>query len=95
MENKKFGLIAFAILIESIITYINKLFLQPDFCWQILASMALGIIIAIAYKLDLPSYFKLESKIPYVGCVLTGVLLSRGSNYIFDLITKITQAYGS
>ena len=51
----------------------------------------LGITVAIAYKLDLPAQFKLKSRIPYFGCVLTGILLSRGSNYFFDLITKISE----
>ena len=89
MENKTFGIAAFAILIEGIITYINQFLIQENFCWQMALSLALGIIVAVAYKLDLPSYFNLESDIPYVGCVLTGILLSRGSNYVFDLIGKL------
>ncbi len=89
MENKTFGIAAFAILIEGIITYINQFLIQENFCWQMALSLALGIIVAVAYKLDLPSYFNLESDIPYVGCVLTGILLSRGSNYVFDLLGKL------
>ncbi len=89
MENKTFGIAAFAVLIEGIITYINQFLIQENFCWQMALSLALGIIVAVAYKLDLPSYFNLESDIPYVGCVLTGILLSRGSNYVFDLLGKL------
>ena len=89
MENKTFGIAAFAILIEGIITYTNQFLIQENFCWQMALSLALGIIVAVAYKLDLPSYFNLKSDIPYVGCILTGILLSRGSNYIFDLIKKL------
>lgn len=89
MENKTFGIAAFAILIEGIITYINQFLIQENFCWQMALSLILGIIVAVAYKLDLPSYFNLKSDIPYVGCILTGILLSRGSNYIFDLIKKL------
>ncbi len=92
MENKTFGIAAFAILIEGIITYTNQFLIQENFCWQMALSLALGIIAAVAYKLDLPSYFNLKSDIPYVGCILTGILLSRGSNYVFDLITKISRA---
>ncbi len=91
MENKTFGLITFAILIEAIITYINQFFLHENFCWEMALSIILGIFVAISYKLDLPAYFNLNSQIPYVGCVLTGILLSRGSNYIFDLINQITK----
>ena len=88
MENKTFGIVTFAVLIEGIITYINQFLVQESFCWQMALSLALGIIVAVAYKLDLPSYFNLKSDIPYVGYILTGILLSRGSNYVFDLITK-------
>ncbi len=91
MENKTFGIAAFAILIEGIITYTNQFLIQENFCWQMALSLALGIIVAVAYKLDLPSYFNLKSDIPYVGCILTGILLSRGSNYLFDLLEKILK----
>ena len=91
MGNKTVGIALFAILIEAIITYFNQFFVQENFCWQMLFSIALGIIIAVAYKLDLPAHFNLNSQIPYVGCVLTGILLSRGSNYLFDLLNKISK----
>ena len=91
MDNKTVGIASFAILIEAIITYFNQFFVQENFCWQMLFSIALGIIIAVAYKLDLPAHFNLKSQIPYVGCVLTGILLSRGSNYLFDLLNKISK----
>ena len=88
MEDRAFEFVTFAVLVESLITYINQFFIQEDFCWQMTLSLILGIIIAVAYKLDLPAHFNLTSKIPYFGCVLTGILLSRGSNYIFDLFDK-------
>ena len=90
MENKTFGIASFAILIEVIITYLNQFFVQENFCWQITLSIVLGIVIAVAYKLlDLPACFNLKSDIPYVGSVLTGILLLRWSNYVFDLTTKL------
>lgn len=89
MENKTTGIASLAILIEAIITYFNQFFLQENFCWQILFIVVLGIVIAVAYKLDLPAHFNLNSQIPYVGCVLTGILLSRGSNYLFELLKKL------
>ena len=91
MENKTFEFVTFAISIESLITYINQFFVQENFCWQMALSLILGIIVALAYKLDLPSYFNLKSEIPYIGRILTGILLSRCSNYVFDLITKISN----
>ncbi len=89
MENKTTGIASLAILIEAIITYFNQFFVQENFCSQTLFSVVLGIVIAVAYKLDLPAHFNLNSQIPYVGCVLTGILLSRGSNYLFELLKKL------
>ena len=66
MENKTVEITSFAILIEAIITYFNQFFVQEDFCWQMLFSITLGIIIAVAYRLDLPARFKLNSQIPYL-----------------------------
>ena len=54
-------------------------------------SIILGIAIAIIYKLDLPECFNLKSTVPYVGNILTGLLISRGSNYIYDIINTITS----
>ena len=81
LKNKDFRIVTFAILIEGIISYISQFFVNGSFWWEMFLSLLLGITVAIAYKLDLPGQFNLTSKIPYFGCVLTGILLSRGSNY--------------
>lgn len=91
MENKTFKMVTFAILIEALITYYKEFFAGGGSAWEIVVSLALGITVAIAYKLDLLSNFNLNSQIPYIGSILTGILLSRGSNYVFDLIGKLTK----
>ena len=80
-----------AILVEGVITYFNEFFVSGNAPWQMVFSLILGIVIAMAYKLDLPKYIGLQSNISYVGSVLTGILISRGSNYLFDLLNKITK----
>lgn len=79
------------ILIEGIVTYFNEFFISGNTPWQMIFSLILGVIISVSYKLDLPQHLGLESTIPYVGSVLTGILISRGSNYIFDLLNKISD----
>ena len=91
MEKTTFGIVAFSILIESLITYYKEFFTGGNVPWEIVVSLILGEIVAIAYNLDLPAYFNLNSKIPYVGCILTGILISRGSNYVFDIIKRLTN----
>lgn len=91
MQYNSFSLIMFAILIEALISYTKDFFVSGSFSWELLASIGLGIIIAVAYGLDLPAYFNLNSQIPYLGNILTGILLSRGSNYVYDLLGKLTK----
>ena len=90
MQNTTFGIVTFAMLIEALITYYKEFFAGGGSSWEMIASFTLGVTIAIAYKLDLPSYFNLNSQIPYLGNILTGILLSRGSNYLFDLLGKLS-----
>ena len=84
-------MIMIAILIEGIVTYFNEFFISANTPWQMIFSLILGIIVSIAYKLDLPKHLDLKSTIPYVGSILTGILISRGSNYLYDLISKLTE----
>lgn len=91
MENKIIGIISFSILIEGIITYFNQFFVDEQFSLSMIFSIVLGVVIAISYKLDLPAYFNLKSHIPYVGSILTGILISRGSNYMYDILKSITN----
>ena len=72
MNNKIVEIMSFAVFTESIITYFKEFFVNGDFSFSILFSIILGIVIAIAYKLDLPEYLNLKSSIRYIGNILTG-----------------------
>lgn len=87
-----FNLVYAGIVIEGIITYIKTFAVEGNFKWQMLVGIGLGILVALAYNIDLFAIGGLVSSIPYVGCVLTGILISRGSNYIFDLIKSLQEA---
>ena len=84
-------LITVCILVESMVTYINSFFVVGEPHYQMILSLVFGIFIAVAYKIDLLKLADIESAMPYIGSILTGVLISRGSNYIYDLMSKILQ----
>ncbi|MDO4200414.1 MAG: hypothetical protein Q4D57_06685 [Clostridia bacterium] len=90
MQKKITSIIPAAIIIEAVITYINQFFVTEKFCWEMLLSIFFGVLISIAYQIDIPKYLDLNSRIPYLGNILTGILIARGSNYIYDLIIKLT-----
>lgn len=84
------ALLFFAILIEGFVEYI-KLSIQKKMCAEIIGAMVCGVGIAFAYHLDLFSAVGITTDVPYISNVLTGLILARGSNYVFDLIGKFTE----
>lgn len=84
-----------AILIESVVNVIQNLKAEET-SWKYWLSLGLGLVISVLvafnWNLDL---FKLagfaEPRIPYVGEILTGLILSRGSNVASDLIGLIRK----
>lgn len=78
-----------SIVLEGIITYINNFFVTTEPHYQMVLSLIFGILIAVAYKIDLLKLVNIESNIPYIGSVLTGILFSRGSNYVHDILKTL------
>lgn len=89
---KWYSIIFVSIVIEGIITYLKTVIKDKTIQWAVIASMCLGIGCALAFGLDLFAVAGITANIPHVGQVLTGVLLSRGSNYIYEIINKLTDA---
>lgn len=87
--NVFFGIVFAAIIVEGIITYVKTFFVDKHFQWQLLVGLVLGVLVAVVYSLDLFDLVGMTAVIPYVGSVLTGILISRGSNYVYDLIDLI------
>ena len=94
MENKSIilAIILFAILIEGTVEYI-KLSIQKKMCAEIIGAFLFALVISSGYKLDFfEAWLGLEPIIPFLGNVLTALVMARGSNYMFDLIGKFTEA---
>lgn len=48
-----------------------------------------GVLVALVFNIDAFSIAGYSSTVPYVGCILTGIILSAGSVAIHELIAKI------
>jgi len=77
-----------AMFVEAVVEYISAAF-SKDFHPKCLMSISLGAAFAIFYRLDLLAVFGLTTQVPVAGMVLTGILLSRGSNFISDFIKRL------
>ena len=83
------AILIMSVLVEALITYVKTWVVNKEFKWPMLVSAVLSIIICIAYGIDIPAAVGLGSNIPFIGMIITGVLISRGSNYINDLLKRL------
>lgn len=54
-------------------------------------ALVVGLLLALGTGLDLMAMVGVPLKIPYVGMVLTGLLISRGANFVHDLLASINN----
>lgn len=86
------NIVMISILIEALISYAKQLFVDRNLVWQQLVSLIIGIFVALSFSVDLPAAFGMKSLIPCVGQVITGIIFSRGSNYVADLLRKLQNS---
>ena len=58
--------------------------------WPIVAAV-LGVLLCIAANVDLLATAGLNIAVPYMGSVMTGILISRGASFIHDVWNRITE----
>ena len=88
-------IIAVAILIEGLVEYgknITEMFYGGEKKTAItqMVIIVVGIGLSLAFNVDM--FIPLGLTVNhYIGMVLTGIVMSRGSNYVSDLIGRIGQ----
>lgn len=88
-------IISVAILIEALVEYgksIVDMFEGGDRKTGItqLITIACGIFMAFAFKVNAFDVLGITVD-PTIGTILTGIVMSRGSNYASDLLSKLTK----
>lgn len=56
-----------------------------------IGALAMGIIVSVAAGVDLFAALGLIIAYPIVGQILTGILISRGANFVHDLLKSVEQ----
>lgn len=51
-------------------------------------AVAVGVLLALAYRADLLAMMGLCAVTPWVGYIVTGILIGRGSNFLNDLVDR-------
>lgn len=81
-------LIVFAILVEAIINMTLGDIPTPKWV-KIYASIVLGIAVCIVWKVGIIGLLGIEGGIANFDYVVTGIVISRGSNIVNDILTRI------
>lgn len=88
-------IVAVAVLIEGLVEYgknIANMFYEGDRKTGVTQIITIIIGIALAFAFNANMFVPLGLVVnEYIGMVLTGIVMSRGSNYVSDLISKIGQ----
>lgn len=88
-------IIAVAILIEGLVEYgknIADMFYGGDKKTAVTQIITIIVGVALAYAFNADMFIPLGLTVNhYIGMVLTGIVMSRGSNYVSDLIGRIGQ----
>ena len=82
-------LIIIAILVEAIWENIKMIYDKDKFNINMIGSLVLGIIICLLARIDIFPIVGLNMAVPFVGSVFTGIIVSRGANFVNDLLKKL------
>lgn len=83
-----------AITVEALVEYF-KLVFNKTINWKQVVAIVLSVFLAIAAGVDLFEILGVTFQIPFVGLVLTGIIFSRGANYLSDFIKRIQTVGGN
>ena len=87
-------IIILAITVEAIIEYGKLIFVEKSINWKQVGALILGVGLSVLAQTDLYKVVGVDFIVPFVGTVLTGILFSRGANYVSDIIKKFQLPKG-
>lgn len=88
------SVLAISVVVEGLVSYAKMFVVDRKIEWQNVVAVVLGIAFAVAYGIDVFALLGMNSAIPFFGSIMSGVLMSRGANYIFDTL-KTIRSYGN
>lgn len=89
--NELLGFISSAVVVEGIITYISGIVKNKKVHWENVVAIIIGCIVSYNLNLDFFTLLGLHETYSIIGVILTGILISRGSNYVFELYNRLTK----
>ena len=82
-------IITIALLVEAIWETLKMVWQEGKININTIGALIVGIAVSILAKIDIFAMQGISLSIPLVGWILTGILMSRGANFIHDLFNKL------
>lgn len=82
-------LIIIAILVEAIWENLKMIYNKKKLNLNRIGSLVLGMMICVVFRIDIFPIVGLSATIPFIGSILTGIIVSRGANFVNDLFSKL------
>ena len=89
--NDVMAFIASSIIIEGLVSYADMIVTDKKVNLKIICTILVGCLVAFNADLDFFKLLGISEKFGIIGTILTGILLSRGSNYAYELYDKLTN----
>ena len=80
-----------ALIAESVWETLKMTWQKGKLCLDRVGALVVSLVICIDIKLDMLTLLGIKTTIPFIGIVLTAILISRGSNFLHDLLERIGQ----
>ena len=82
-------LVVIAILIEAVWENIKMIWQNGKVSIDMVGSLIISILVCILTKADIFPIVDVNISVPVIGSVLTGIIVSRGANFVHDLFTRL------
>lgn len=82
-------LVIVAILVEAIWENCKMIWQEGKFSISMIGSLVVSILVCVLTTADIFPTVGLNITVPYVGSILTGIVVSRGANFVNELFVKL------
>lgn len=84
-------LVVVAIIAESVWETLKMTWQDGKVKVDRVGALVVSMLIVFGTRLDILALLEIETVIPFLGIILTGILISRGSNFIHDLLVRLSN----
>nr|DAY51850.1 MAG TPA: hypothetical protein [Caudoviricetes sp.] len=84
-------LVVVAIIAESVWETLKMTWQDGKVKVDRVGALVVSMLIVFGTRLDILALLEIETVIPFLGVILTGILISRGSNFIHDLLVRLSN----